>query len=177
MVKPRGSSRDPAADLTRASAIFNACNVGFTTGQNITVAAADSDTRLGGDTDLAAANACGSVSIEEKTLFDGAKAKYGLSSRMKLFFVDTFSGVGSAAAYSYPPYCATGSASPYVDHAVITNGAYCDTVAHELGHILINSGDHQSIDDPTSRSNIMFAPGRNDSEIDATQCLIIRANI
>ncbi len=101
MVKLRGSSRDPAADLTRASAIFNACNVGFTTGQNVTA----EDCRF---RHMAwrryrpgrISNAVAASQQKRKRSLTAPNAKYGLSSRMKLFFVDTFSGVGSAVAYS-----------------------------------------------------------------------------
>lgn len=174
MVKLKGSSRNPSTDLTKASTIFSTCGVSFTAGQNITATDADSNLWLGGDTDITVSSGCGSVSPEEKSLFDGAKAKHGLASRMKFYFVDTLSGI-AALGYSIPPYCATGAAGPYVDHGVIPNNALSDTVAHELGHILINSGTHTSIDNPADTKNLMFSP-RTDSKIDATQCSRIRAN-
>lgn len=173
MVKLRGSSRNPSEDLARANGIYNTCNVGFTIGQNVTATDADSDSWLGGDTDLHANNNCGNPSAEERALFDGAKTKFGLASRMKFFFVDTISGI-DALGYSFPPMC--GPSAAHVNHAVIPNNALCDTVAHELGHILLNSATHASIDNPADTTNIMYSP-RNGSEIDRTQCTQIRANI
>ncbi|MBX3238411.1 MAG: DUF4157 domain-containing protein [Chitinophagaceae bacterium] len=175
MVKMRGSTRNPASDLTTASTVFAGCNVSFTSGQNVTVPNADSDAWLGGDTDIQVSSNCGSVSAEEKKSFDEAKSKYGLSSRMKFLYVDTLSGI-NALGYSIPPYCATSAAAPYVDHGVIPNNALPDTLAHELGHILINSGQHSGIDNPADKTNLMFAPGRTGSNLDNSQCNTIYAN-
>jgi hypothetical protein len=54
--------------------------------------------------------------------------------------------------------------------------AFHDTLAHELGHILLNSGNHAGIDNPSDNRNLMFAPGRTASDLDASQCAIIFGN-
>jgi hypothetical protein len=175
LVKTKGSSRNTATDLATASTVFSGCGVSFTAGQNVTVPDADSNTWLGGDTDIQVSSSCGSVSTEEKSAFDGAQTKYSLSSRMKFLYVNTLSGI-SALGYSIPPYCATGVAAPYVDHGVIPNNALSDTLAHELGHILINSGQHSGIDNTADTRNLMFAPGRTASDLDNSQCQKIYAS-
>ena len=93
---------------------------------------------------------------------------------MRVFFVKSFSTSGHA--YSIPPYCATGAEAPYVNHAVLRNSAFTDTLAHEFGHILLNSGNHTGIVNPADNRNLMFAPGRTASDLDATQCATIYAN-
>lgn len=173
-IKMRGSSRTPATDLTKTNEIFNHASVNFTVGQNRTVPDATSDSWIG-DTDLAVQRSCAAVTPEEVAMFNGARTLYSLGSRMKVFYIATLSG-NEALAYSLPPYCATGPAAPYVDHAVIKNDALPDTLAHEFGHILINSGNHRGIDNPTDTCNIMFAPGRTGSVIDASQAAIIYNN-
>lgn len=175
MVKMRGSSRTPADDLTKANEIFRNASVSFTAATNNTVPNAVSNTWLGGDTDLATSPSCGTVTAEEQAMFNGATTLYSLGSRMRVFYIDTLSGQ-EALAYSLPPYCATGAAAPYVNHAVIKNAALDDTLAHEFGHILINSGDHHGIDDTSDSCNIMYAPGRTGSVIDASQANIIYNN-
>ena len=175
MIKMRGSSRTPSNDLAKANEIFHNASVNFTVGRNETVPAANSNTWLGGNTDLASASACGTISPEEQAMFDGATTLYSLSSRMRVFYVETFSGY-SALAYSLPPYCATGPAAPYVNHAVLKDAALSDTLAHEFGHILINNDVHHGVDNTTDSCNIMYSPGRTGSVIDASQANTIYNN-
>src|SRR5437868_5787780 len=108
-------------------------------------------------------------------MYDGATAEFKLSSRMRAFYVQTFSG-HVALGYSIPPYCATGTAASYANHLVIQDSGLKDTLAHELGHILLNSGEHKGIDNPSDKNNLMFAPGRTASDLDASQCKIIYNN-
>jgi len=175
LIKLRGSGRTPAADLTTVNNSYRKCCVQFTTGQDQPVPNDLSDAWLGGDTDVRVANTCGAVEAEQKAMFDGAANRYGLSSRMRAFYVHSFSNY-NALAFSLPPYCATGAAAPYEDHLIIKDGAHDDTLAHELGHILLNSGDHHGIDNPRDTRNVMFAPGRTGSDIDASQCKTIYNN-
>lgn len=107
-------------------------------------------------------------------MFDGAATNHSLTSRMRVFFVASFNTSG--LAYSIPPYCATGAEERYVNHAVVGNNALTDTLAHEFGHILLNSGTHSGIDNPADSRNLMFAPGRTASDLDATQCATIFGN-
>ena len=174
MVKMRGSSRTPANDLAKANEIFHNASVNFTAVKDVSVPNAISDKWIG-DTDMASQRVCGKMAPEEKAMFDGATARYKLGSRMRVFYVETLSGK-NALAYSKPPYCAIDAAAPYVNHAVIKNAALPDTLAHEFGHILLNNGVHHGIDDPTDTCNIMYAPGRTGSVIDASQAKIIYNN-
>ena len=105
-------------------------------------------------------------------MFDGATATHGLSSRMRVFYVATMTP-SSALANSMPPYCATGTTARYLDYVEIRNAARPDTLAHELGHILLNSGAHAGIVNPADTTNLMFAPGRTGSNLDATQCATV----
>jgi len=175
MVKMRGSSRTPSEDLAKANEIFHNASVNFTAGRDETVPDATSDLWLGGNTDFAAQQYCGTTTAEEKAMYDGATALYSLSSRMRVFYVATMSGK-DALAYSIPPYCATGAAAPYVNHAVIKNDALPDTMAHEFGHILLNNEVHHGIDNPTDSCNIMWSGTRTGSVIDASQANIIYNN-
>jgi hypothetical protein len=174
MIKMRGSSRNPSDDLAKANTIFHNASVNFTAGRNETVPDATSDLWIG-DTDMVAQTVCGTLSTEEKAMYDGATTLYTLGSRMRVFYVATMSGT-DALAYSIPPYCAIGSAAPYVNHAVIKNDALPDTMAHEFGHILLNNGLHHGIDNPTDSCNIMWAGTRTGSVIDASQANIIYTN-
>ena len=47
-----------------------------------------------------------------------------------------------ASGYSLPPFCATGAAAPFRNMAIIQNTGDTSTLAHEIGHILLNSGAH-----------------------------------
>ncbi|HET7461544.1 MAG TPA: hypothetical protein VFJ82_09845 [Longimicrobium sp.] len=174
LVKMDGSSRDPAADLTKLNQVFAPCCVEFTTGSSHTATAAQTTAWIG-DQDVNVSPACGSVSAEEKSLYDNAAKDLKLGSRMRAFYVNTISGI-SAYAYSLPPYCATGAAAGYVNHLIVENDAFADTLAHEMGHILINSGDHHGIDNPADKTNLMYAPGRTGSTLDASQCAAIFGN-
>jgi hypothetical protein len=93
---------------------------------------------------------------------------------MRVFFVETLSGY-DALAFSRPPYCASGTAAPYVNHAIITNAAHGDTMAHEFGHILLNNDVHHG-DDRNDTCNLMYAPGRTGSRLDASQANTIYNN-
>lgn len=169
----RGSGRSPSTDLSKANEIFTHASVNFTAARNITVPNALSNTWLGGDTDLATSQ--GAITPEEQAMFGGANAQYSLSSRMRVFYVESLSGL-SALAYSLAPFGAVGSAAPFVNHAVIGNAALHDTMAHEFGHILLNNDVHHGVDNPTDTCNLMYSPGRTGSVIDPTQANTIYNN-
>jgi Domain of unknown function (DUF4157) len=170
-----GSSQSPTAQLAVANTVFSGCCVRFVAGATpAQESQATTEAWLGGDTELKWHTQCG-LEPEEQAMWDGATSTHNLSSRMRVFFVETLNPT-TARAYSRPPFCATGAAAPYVNHAVIPNNALNDTLAHELGHILINSGDHTGIDNPADTRNLMFAPGRTASDLDASQCAVIYRN-
>jgi hypothetical protein len=166
-VKLDGSSFDPATQVAVANAIYAQCNVRFTHGVNATASAAQTTGWLGADRALAVAPACGAVSAEEQALYPGVTATFGLGARMRAIFAQSFTGY-NASGYSLPPYCATGAAAPYVNYAVIINSGDNSTLAHELGHILLNSGAHPA-------GTIMGSRPRP-NEITDPQCATIYAN-
>ena len=176
MVRLHGSTVSPTAQLARANTVYSGCCVQFVAGAT---PPQESQTTtegwLDGDTELKWGDTCGAVDTEETNMWDGATSKYNLSSRMRVFFVESLNPA-TALAYSTPPYCATGPEAPYVDHAVIPNTALSDTLAHEFGHILLDSGRHTGIDNTTDNRNLMFAPGRTASDLDTTQCATIFGN-
>ncbi|MDQ5821702.1 MAG: hypothetical protein M3540_09690, partial [Actinomycetota bacterium] len=85
--------------------------------------------------------ACGAASAEERTLYRGGRGAFGLGARIQAFFVQTMTGY-TPAGYSIPRYCATGPAAEFRDVAVIQNSGDSSALAHEIGHILLNSGAH-----------------------------------
>jgi len=175
LVKMRGSTRTPAVDLSEVNKIYAPCCVQFAAGIDKPVPNEKSDLWLGGDTDVKVSDDCSKVAAEEKAMYDGATSELHLSSRMRAFYVQTFSGY-DVLAFSLPPYCASGTRAPYVNHLIIEDAALHDTLAHELGHILLNSEAHHGIDNRADTKNLMFAPGRTASDIDASQCKIIYNN-
>ena len=168
-----GATQSPASQLATANAAYSGCCVQFVAGATPPQESlATTQGWLGGDNDLAWDTSCGSASAEEQAMFDGATATHGLSSRMRVFYVATMTP-SSALANSMPPYCATGTTARYLDYVEIRNAARPDTLAHELGHILLNSGAHAGIVNPADTTNLMFAPGRTGSNLDATQCATV----
>ncbi len=141
-VRTHGATANPATELAAANNIFSQCCVRFVIGQNLPIESlATTQSWLGGDTDLNASGiTCSTPTAEEQNLYNQATATHGLSSRMKVFYVNTFSGYG-AAGFSRPPYCSGGA---YANHVILANVAAGATnpLAHEFGHILLNSGTH-----------------------------------
>ncbi|MGH7516505.1 MAG: eCIS core domain-containing protein [Gemmatimonadales bacterium] len=170
MVSLDGSTRNPIVDLERANTIFNQCCVRFTLGGGGSEGAARTTALLGGDTDLAQSPTCGTATAEETALFSGATADFGLSSRVRAFLVASVNS--GAPSYSVPPFCATGAAAGLRDMAVVANSASVRGLAHELGHVLLNSGVHPA--DPLNlMSPVATPPGE---QLTAPQCATIFAN-
>ena len=169
-VRLHGSTGSPTPELANANTVFKPCCVEFTKGKSPSPESkAVTETWLGGDTDAKVAPNCGAVETEEKAMYDNGTASHSLSSRMRVFYVATFSG-SAGAGYSVPPYCASGAAAPYANHVVLQNSASGATnpLAHEFGHILLNSGDHQTA------PNLMGPSGGTD--LTAEQCKTIYNN-
>lgn len=138
-IKLDGSTHTPATDVQVASAILSQCNVRVQHGVDATARPGETTTWLNGNTDLRAGNNCNRPSREERTLFTGASAAHGFGARFRAFFPATFTGV-NGSGYSCIP-----SDTPHRllrNTAVIQNDADTDSLAHELGHILINLGPH-----------------------------------
>ena len=169
-VKLDGSNRDPATDVALANGVLAQCNVRLVHGANATATPAETTTWIGADR-VAVTGSCGAASAEERQLMLGANTRFGLGSRLRAFYV---LDIGShARAESYPPFCAVGGAAVIRNMIKVTNTGTGRTLAHEVGHILLNSGAH-----PAGATNVMSptnaAPlGETFSD---TQCTAIYAN-
>ena len=171
-VRLHGSTLSPATEIANANTVYAGCCVRFQAGATPPKESqATTESWLGGDTDVDRTQGvgCGNVGGEEQNMFDRANAKYGFSSRMRVFYVASFSG-GGGAGYSIPPYCATGPESPYVNYVVLSNSASSSTnpLAHEFGHILLDSGNHET---PPS----LMAPAGG-TDLTPTQCVTVYGN-
>ena len=167
IVSLRDASGDPVGDLAFANDVFRQCCVQFVLGTATTVSPELSDRLLGGDTDLQMAG-CGNVAQEELDTFLGATAEFGLSSRIKVFYVASMtpSNQGISAA----PLCATGPRAPLRDMVVVMNGHNRRTLAHEFGHILMNTfADHSVV--PNNLLHI--SRGSTGERLEPVQCAIV----
>jgi hypothetical protein len=153
-VKLRAASRDPASDVTFANTVFSPANVQFSLVNNATASTADSDSWLGGDTDLLTGS-CGHATAEELAAWNGAATTHKFSSRMRAFYVKSIAS--GARGDSYSPGCAKkGNSAPLVGMISVTNSGASRTLAHELGHILLDEIGHAAATDnlmhPTNTS-------------------------
>lgn len=140
MLKLDGSNHNPAADLDVTNGIFAQCNVRFVPGVNQAANPTDTVTWLGADRIVRRSPTCGNTSAEERRLVRDAATQFRMTSRIRAFFV-----VGThdrQRAYSVPPFCGTGAAAVQRNAAYISNLGNSRTLAHEIGHILLNSGAH-----------------------------------
>jgi hypothetical protein len=176
LVKLDGATGNPATDLSFADTVFSKCCVRFQKVKDETVNdLALTKQWLGGDTTLNRHTSADSVHQEETDMLDGAINKYGLTSRMKVFYVADMDP--SARGTSRPPYFSKGSASSHVNTAKITNSGMKRSLAHEFGHILLDSGQHTGIDNPSDKGNLMIPSNDSTGEdIDASQCKTIYNN-
>ena len=167
-VRLHGSTLSPATELAAANTIYSSCCLKFITGaMPPQESLATTQSWLGGDTDVNASGiTCSATTTEEKKMYDTATVAHALSSRMRVFLVNTFSGYG-AAGFSRPPYCAGGG---YANHVILSNSASGATnpLAHEFGHILLNSGTH-------STSPNLMAPSGG-TVLNPTQCATCFSN-
>jgi outer membrane protein OmpA-like peptidoglycan-associated protein len=171
-VSLRGSNRNPPNDLDFANKVFQTCCVRFTMGSGRTAPQALSDIWLGGDTDMnwVGDSVCGKTTNEEINTFSGATSQFGLSSRFRVFYVA--SCTPGARGFSVPPFCATGARAAIRDMIVVTNDDPADrTLAHELGHILLNTGHSDD------QNNLMHTTnGATGAQLTSDQCTTIFAN-
>jgi hypothetical protein len=165
-VKLRAASRNPTPDLAFANRVFAPACVQFTSAGVHTATTVQSDGWLGGDTDLDS-GPC-PATAEELKLVNGAVAAFSLSSRLKAFFVASLSS--GARGNSAPPYC--GGTTVAVNTIAVTNSGASRTLAHEIGHVLLDSGDH-----PAATDNLMHPTNTSTGEnLTATQRSTIFAN-
>jgi len=173
LISLNGATVSPAAQLAVANTAYSGCCAQFVAGATPPQESlATTQSWLGGDTDLNLSGVtCGTPTTEESSMYTGATADHGLSSRMRVFFPASTSGY-PARAFSRPPYCAGG----FPNHVVIYPNALPDTMAHEFGHILLNSAAHAGIVNPADTTNLMVSPGRTGSNLDTSQCATIFEN-
>ncbi len=141
-VRLDGSNHTPSIDVAVANAIFTQCNVKLVHGVDATATPLQTTTWLGGNTDLRANPTCGSPSHEERAMFQGASVQFGLTGRIRAFFVASFSNNPGADAYSNPPFCATGAGAALRGMAVVENIAGKGVLAHECVHVIQDSPHH-----------------------------------
>ena len=167
-VKLHGATTSATTELASANRLYRNCCIRFVAG--ITPAQeslATTQSWLGGDTDLNASGiTCRTPTVEERNMYDRATRAHSLSSRMRVFFVHTFSGFGTADGFSRPPYCSGG----YANHVILSNSVSTTTnpLAHEFGHILLNSGVHATL------PNLMAPTGG--TVLSAADCATCYAN-
>jgi hypothetical protein len=174
LVSLAGSTRNPPDDLTFANGVFKTCCVQFALRKGLSVAPSLSNTWLGGDTTLNRGTSPGVVR-EEAPTYDGATSAFGLSSRIRAFYVEAIDP--PARATSRPPVWATGPAAPYADMVIVTNGAASRSLAHEFGHLLLNVSGAVHTAHPGGTDNLMEPTDSATGEtLEPTQCTTIFAN-
>lgn len=140
-VKLDGSTHNPATDVAIANAIYAQCNVRIAHGVDATASGPETLGWLGGNRDLAAGPLCGTPSPEVTHLVQGATARFGLAARVRAFFPVTFS-LAAGRGFSWPASC--GPVASKRNTAIVQNAATERTLAHEIGHILLDPGPHQA---------------------------------
>jgi peptidoglycan hydrolase-like protein with peptidoglycan-binding domain len=170
VVSMDGSTRNGIDELERANTIFNQCCVHFNLSGGGSLDGPSTAALMGGDNILTKSTACGSSTAEERSLVSGVRSALGLGGRILVIFVNDTSP--SVPAYSFPPFCATGGAAAMSEVSFVTNAASIRGMAHELGHQLLNNGNH-----PTDPLNLMSAPGSPPGEqLNAADCATIFSN-
>jgi len=163
----RGSNRDPYSDLAHANTIFAQCCVEFVPGIGKSVDPDYSDPLMGNDATFERAR-CRTISGEEQSLIPAVTNTFGLHSRLRAFYFENINP--SARATSHPEYC---SDSLTLNHIYMTNRAADRTLAHEIGHILLNGYFHELPAD-----NLMHpSNSATGSNLTSEQCETIRNNI
>jgi Domain of unknown function (DUF4157) len=155
LVSLPGSTRDPYADVTRANSIWAQCaiNVNVVGGRSWSTNLMDQDAPAGV---LNEYSAPGSPTAEETTMLahqpGGAGAIYA-------YYVPALSS-GSRGESFWP------ADFPTVPAAVaISDSAASDSFAHELGHVLLNSGDHH-----VDADNLMATGTVRNVGVDKLEC-------
>jgi hypothetical protein len=160
-VKVAGSRFTPATQVQVTNAIYAQCNVRFSHGVDETAPAAF----LGTDNKFQVTYSCGTHPKEELALFNHARKDLGFNARIQAYFVPEFKGI-TEAAHSYPRSCSPGK---WAGTAVISNSADSSTLAHEIGHILLDPGPHK-------KGTLMETPPPRPNEITDQQCKRIYDN-
>lgn len=158
-VKLDGTNRDPAADMRLANTMFAQCNVRLNHSADKTASTAQTNAWIGAD-HVVDAPSCSSISAEQRKLSQGAKTDFGLNGRIRVFYAQALAS--KARASSCPP---AGADALVKGVTWIGNDATDRTLAHELGHQLIDSG--AGVDDHTKDTTRLLATS-NDTRLGET---------
>lgn len=161
-VKLHGNTRNIVADAQAVNQIFEPCCVRIVVNSHHTVDQATTESWLGGDTVLRSNNSCGNPSQEERTMRREAQALFGLSGRIKAFYAESFIGI-NAIGYAFPRHCTTG---PLRNHLMMSSAAGINTLAHEIGHILLDARHTRLMDN-------LMQPSSTGRALTARQCRVI----
>jgi Domain of unknown function (DUF4157) len=176
LVSLSGSTRNPVDDLNFANTIYRPCCVQFQLGTGLSVGATNSDAWLGGDTIMSRATTAGAIHAEQSTTYDQATATYHLAGRIRAFYVEDMNP-SIARATSFPAVWATGAAAPYVGMVIVTNTGAGRSLAHEIGHILLNVSGGVHTAHPGGTDNLMEPTDTATGEtLEPAQCATIFAN-
>ncbi len=174
----QGSERNPYEDLALANRVFADCGVHFSAGAYHTIPATAALNFIGFWENMhVAGDDCpiGTVSRDTERLFNYAQTAFGLRARLRAFYVPSHDGRGHG--FSFFPECTRGPAARFHGHVVIRNGAPPRTLAHELGHILLNDGLHSGYIDTGDTDNLMVPSEMStDSLLDRAQCNVINGS-
>lgn len=169
LVSLGGSNRNPVADLQFANNVFRNCCVQFQLSTGVSVVPSLSDTWLGGDTDLQREHSCTDVDPEEEAMRAGATAEFGLGGDIRVFYVASMTPALNGV--SFPPFCSSGDRGRFLHHTYISNSANDRTLAHELGHQLLDCECHAQADPDN-----LLIPNGPGSNLDDGQCATIFSN-
>ncbi|HEX2188352.1 MAG TPA: DUF4157 domain-containing protein [Longimicrobiaceae bacterium] len=174
-VSLHGSSGDPLGDLAFANTVFAPCCVRFDLVSGGTVDTATTDSWIGADHVMSWDTSGAAVNAEESATYDGATSYFGLTSRLRVFYVDDITP--GARALSRPAVFATGLAAPYRGMITVTNGAGRRTLAHEFGHVLLNASGAVHTTHPGGTDNLMEPTNTaTGSRLEPSQCATVFAN-
>ncbi len=134
-VKLEGSTHDPATEVSVANGIFTQCNIRLSHGVNATATPQQTTSWLGANARLDDVRSCSSVTPESRALLTSATAAFALSAQLRVFYPPAIAV--AAAGYAYPPFCPVAAGT-----IVMSNNADSTDLAHEIGHILMNSASH-----------------------------------
>jgi hypothetical protein len=171
-----GNARDPFADLTFANRVYADCCVEFRSVGGGTLDA----TLLGTDAILQQSGDCDTFSGEEENLITAAESSAG-GAKVWIFYVPNFEPQSDAKGLACMLSSLSGNRLMVPPTILIASDADPATLAHELGHLLIDTADHQGIDNRSDPGNVMVAPrelsGGIHITLDASQCALIRSNV
>lgn len=173
-LKLDGSTHNPATQIAIANGIFSQCNVRIQHGvdaDDSRAAAPFTTTWLGGDTDLRTLSGCGSITADERRLYQGGISEYGMGGgRISVFFVASVTGI-AGGGYSCPN--APGVHALRRHKSVVNNTGSSDTLAHELGHHFIDHNPSES----HSLPGVMHGRPRATVTLNDNQCRRIYDNV